>query len=441
MKALPYAIIAALALFVVVRRARSRGLDRPQAVTSPERAGGRWAIRGEAGLIAMREIRERLRGKVFKVVTALLLVVVGAAIIIPTVQSPRSPTMKIGVVGSLPEASREAVRSVSSAAGVRPAIVSERTVAAARAALRAHRISIAIVRGSSLLAESRTLSGLGTAQARAVRAIASNLGLARALDAADLTPAQAHTVVTASPLPIRGILATGEHGGVTATSLIGIILIFIMLSQYCTWTLMGVMEEKASRVVEVLLATVSPGTLLGGKLLGIGSVALFQGGLVVGFALIVAKATGSDLLGGSAPLVIAASLVWLVLGYAFYSWVYAAAGSMVERQDQVQSLALPLSVPMIVGYIAALIGASSVGGPSLLVTILAYVPPTAPFAMPLLVAKSAVHWWGFAIAVAISLVCTAGVARLAAAVYRRAVLRTGRRIRVPELFALGHRRP
>ena len=47
------------------------------------------------------------------------------------------------------------------------------------------------------------------------------------------------------------------------------------------------------------------------------------------------------------------TLVWLVLGYAFYCWVYAAAGSMAERQDQVQSLAFPLSLPIIFGYIVA----------------------------------------------------------------------------------------
>ncbi len=46
--------------------------------------------------------------------------------------------------------------------------------------------------------------------------------------------------------------------------------------------------------------------------------------------------------------------MWLVLGYAFYCWVYAAAGSMAERQDQVQSLAFPLSLPLIFGYIMAL---------------------------------------------------------------------------------------
>ena len=124
-----------------------------------------------------------------------------------------------------------------------------------------------------------------------------------------------------------------------------------MLTQYNTWILIGVMQEKSSRVVEVLLATVRPIQLLGGKVLGIGLVALGQATLIVGFALIVGTAVGSDLLHGTAPLVLACELLWLVLGYAFYCWVYAAAGSTAERQDQVQTLALPLSIPILVGYI------------------------------------------------------------------------------------------
>ena len=141
---------------------------------------------------------------------------------------------------------------------------------------------------------------------------------------------------------------------------------------------MGVMEEKASRVVEVLLATVRPVQLLAGKVSGSARSPSLQAVALVAFALVLAKAVGSSLVHGAAPLVVAATLVWLVLGYAFYSWVYAAAGSLAERQDQVQSLALPLSAPLIFGYIVSLTGVSS-GSASLLVKVLAYLPPDRPF--------------------------------------------------------------
>jgi ABC-2 type transport system permease protein len=186
--------------------------------------------------------------------------------------------------------------------------------------------------------------------------------------------------------------------------------------------------------VEVLMAAVRPVQLLAGKVLGIGAVAFAQAGLIVVFAVVLAKATGSDLLHGTAPVALASTLVWLVLGYAFYCWVYAAAGSMAERQDQVQSLALPISIPIIFAYVVSLTVAGS-GSAPVWFHVLAYLPPTAPLAMPVLVGLGTVTWWEFAASVAISIVSTVFVARLAAGIYRKAILRTGRRVQLRELFS------
>ena len=92
-------------------------------------------------------------------------------------------------------------------------------------------------------------------------------------------------------------------------------------------------------------------------------------------------------------------------------------------------LALPLSVSMIVGYVVALTGASS-GAPSLLVKIFAYIPLTAPFAMTVLLGFGGVTWWQFALSVALTLASTFAVARIATGIYRRAILRTGSRVRL-----------
>jgi ABC-2 type transport system permease protein len=132
--------------------------------------------------------------------------------------------------------------------------------------------------------------------------------------------------------------------------------------------------------------------------------------------------------------VVLSTLLWLVLGYSFYCWVYAAAGSLAQRQDQVQSLAFPLSIPIIFGYIFSLTAAAS-GSPSAFLKVLAYLPPTAPFAMPVLVGFGAVTWWEFLASVILSIVATVGVARLATTIYTRAILRTGRRVRIREVVS------
>lgn len=139
------------------------------------------------------------------------------------------------------------------------------------------------------------------------------------------------------------------------------------------------------------------------------------------------------MLHGLTPLTVAATLSWLILGYAFYAWVYAAAGSTADRQEQAQSLLIPLGLPVIFGFFVASTAAIS-GSPSTLVHVLAYLPPTAPFAMPVLVSLGAATWWQFALSAAISVACTAGLARLATAVYRASILRTGSRVSLRELM-------
>ena len=151
------------------------------------------------------------------------------------------------------------------------------------------------------------------------------------------------------------------------------------------------------------------------------------------FRSVLAKGVGSDLLHGTAPLVVVSTLVWLVLGYGFYCWVYAAAGSLAERQDQVQTLAFPLSVPIIFGYVISITAISS-GTASAFFKVLAYLPPTAPFAMPVLVGLKAVSWWEFVASAALSIVCTVALARAASGIYRRAILRTGRRVKLREVL-------
>jgi ABC-2 type transport system permease protein len=383
-------------------------------------------------MVAVREIRERIRGRIFRIGTLVLLVAVAAAIVIPTLQSGGGPTtQRVGVVGGLSLQARQFVRAAGARNQDSVTFVPQRSVEAARAALRSGRVDLAIVDADQMLLDRPAGSKSSPADPALVQDTAEYLGVRTAYRAAGLSPAQVSTLQAARPVPVHS-LRSGSTGTVKATSVIGLVLLFFLLNQYDTWILMGVMQEKSSRVVEVLLATVRPIQLLGGKVLGIGLVALGQVAIVVGFALALGAAVGSDLLHGTAPLVLVCQLLWLVLGYGFYCWVYAAAGSTGERQDQVQTLALPLSIPVLVGYIFSITVTTS-GDTDLLFKILAYLPPTAPFCMPVLVALNQVTWWEFVASALISVAGTVAMAIFAARVYRRAVLRTGGRVSVRRL--------
>ncbi len=432
MNAVPI-ILAAIAVVLLVRLGlRRKGQGRSSLLGGLTRGLRDRRLLGYTGLVAEREIRERLRGRLFRVVTVILFAVVAAAVVIPTIHTGTTTRQKVGVVGGS-TALDEELQKLATTVGLPIDLVREPDLSAARAALSAGHLNM-VVDGSGTILVDNPISDTDTSTgSRYVRAVATALGTRQAFAQAGLTPEQAAAVAEAKPWPVESVHPSkGATTTEETTALLGVILIFIVLTQYLSWILMGVMEEKASRVIEVLLATVRPGQLLAGKVAGIGAVALLQALSLVAFALVLAKVVGSNLVNGAAPLVVAATLVWLVLGYAFYSWVYAAAGSLAERQDQVQSLALPLAAPLIFGYIVSLIGVSS-GSASLLVKVLAYLPPTAPFAMPTLVGFGEVAWWQFLLSVVLSVVCTALVARVAARVYRTAVLRTGQRVRLREL--------
>jgi ABC-2 type transport system permease protein len=412
------------------RRRRTRATRDESVIRLPRRQ----FVTNDIGLVVGRELRERLRSRFYVAGTILILLVVASAIVIPVVRHSSSTTKEhVGVVGTLSSQSRSWLVATARLTGATVNFVDEADLAHAQRDVAAGTVDFAVVDGRELVVNTLFATTDVSTTAVLARAMASHLGDVAALDSAHLTPGQLRILAEEHPVPFVAV-HHGSTRGVNVTSVIGVILIFIMLSQYNTWILVGVMEEKSSRVVEVLLSTVRPIRLLSGKVFGIGLAALLQASVVVAFALVLSKLVGSSLLHGTGPAQLVSTLVWLVLGYSFYCWAYAAAGSMAERQDQVQSLALPLSLPLIVGYVVSLTAASSTS-PSLLLKVLAYVPFTAPFAMTTLVGFSAVSWWQFAISVVITLLCTFAVARLATGIYRRAILRTGSRMRWRDLRA------
>jgi ABC-2 type transport system permease protein len=446
-------IVAAVATLVVVRFAiwQARRLRTAQnaataAAAAPDAsqlAGlarrSRWnaveAALGDVGLVAGREISERLRGRIFRVGTIFMLLAVGAAVVIPTLHKGSSgPTLqRVGFVGTLSPVTRELVSGAAQSNNDKVQFVPEASVVVAKSDLKSGASDFSIIDSREVLLLRPATASSSPADPGLVDLVAEYLGVVTAYRQAHLTRAQAATVTNSHSVPVRTLVGGSKSLTAKTPSIIGIVLLFFMLTQYCTWILIGVMQEKSSRVVEVLLSMMRPMQLLGGKVLGIGLVALGQALLLVGFALALGAGVGSDLLKGTAPLALLAELAWLVLGYAFYCWVYAAAGSTAERQDQIQTLALPLSLPILFGYIYSITVASS-GTPNAFFDVLAYLPPTAPFCMSVLVGLGKATWWEFLASALISIAATAGMAIFASRIYRRAVLRTGGRVGLRDLL-------
>jgi ABC-2 type transport system permease protein len=230
-----------------------------------------------------------------------------------------------------------------------------------------------------------------------------------------------------------------ELGSVTGRSpddesatfvLIGIVLLTIGI--YGGLVLGGVVEEKSSRVVEVLLARMPARNLLAGKILGIGLLGLAQVAVTALAALVTTAGVGSLQLPAIRGEVLAWAVVWFVLGYALYSTLYGALGALASGPEDAQSVAGPAMAVMVASYFATffLVRESD----SALARVLSFVPVTAPFSMPSRLAMGAVAWWEPPVAVVLALAAMGGLVVLGGRVYAGAILHGGPALGLRDAF-------
>ncbi len=222
-----------------------------------------------------------------------------------------------------------------------------------------------------------------------------------------------------------------------------IILIFMAIITYGTWVAMSVAEEKGSRVMELMLNAATPLQMLTGKVIGIGTAGLTQYGIVVGAAVVglVAQGPVRSALGmsggapfaGLTPWLFVAFLCLFLLGFLLYALLYAALGSLVSRQEDVQSATGPLMMLIFVGYFASIFGLSAIDEPW--VVGLSYVPFFSPYLMLARIALGHVAIWEIALVVALMLAASAVALFFAARIYSAGVLLYGQRVSIRKVLS------
>ena len=388
---------------------------------------------GLTSLVARREFRERAKAKAFWVASVIFVLGALAGAIIPALISSSSaaPTAKVGIVGgqqaSLTQAVAEAGRLTRTTITVAPL----GSVAAADAGLRSGTLEAVIINGNEVLIKQQAVGGSpGSAVAST---LAQVVGLQRLFAA--LPAGTASSIASAgATLPVRALEPPPRGIAPRVTALVLSILTYVLIIVYGQQITVGVGEEKSSRVVEVLLTTLRPVQLVTGKVIGMGALALAQMVALGAVYLVAAEAAGTASVRGASPGVLAMGLLWLVLGYAFYAFAFAAAGSLITRQSDAQNAAFPLYIPLVAGYV---ITASAIWGTTVspFFHVLTFIPFTAPVTMPALYAIGAATWWEVSLSALITLAGIVVVVRLAGLVYERAILRTGSRVRLRQVFA------
>jgi ABC-2 type transport system permease protein len=257
-----------------------------------------------------------------------------------------------------------------------------------------------------------------------VAAAAQQDALSTALTGAGVDPSSLAAQAQVIPSTIEPV--DPERGQQLAVALGGTFLLFMGL-QYAAGVASGVVEEKQSRVVELLLATIKPWHLLTGKVIGIGAAGLLTMVILGAIAGVAASAAGLLTLPTAAVGMLVMVLVWYLIGFFLYAAVYAALGSTVSRQEELQSLLAPMIFLVIIPFILTLnLLPNDPRNPIL--AVLSFVPFLSQTVMPARYALGVAPLWEVLVSALIALVAIGVVVRLAARIYRNSILRTGARV-------------
>ncbi len=373
-------------------------------------------------MVAAREISARVRDKNFIISSVVILVLLLGTLGLQVALNSGDEGVRVGVVGQ--EAGlEEALEQQGEALDVAVAVVDVAGEDAARTALADGDVDGVLLPGPrpELLVEQ---SADGALQAVAQGAVAQ-LALAEQL---------AEAGVTSLEVPELGVTPLDPEadadGQRVVVAIIGIAVLYGLLILFGQFVAQGVVEEKASRVVELLLATMKPWQLLAGKILGLGVLGLAQ--TVVIAAVGVGGALAFDVVDIPGELIgTAASVVaWFVLGYAFYASIFAVAASLVSRQEDLGTVLMPTTLVLVVAFV---VGIQAGGDPDgTLAVVTSYAPGLSPMVMPVRQAAGDVAAWEMALAVVLMLAAIALVVRLGGRVYAGALLRTSGRTKVRE---------
>ncbi|NUR59024.1 MAG: ABC transporter permease [Catenulispora sp.] len=228
-----------------------------------------------------------------------------------------------------------------------------------------------------------------------------------------------------------------EAGQRKTVALIAEITLFSQMIAYCMWVATGVVEEKASRVIEVLLATVSPRALLTGKIIGIGGLGLLQLAATIAVGLGAGSATGALHISTQVWQTVAIVAVWFVLGYIFYASAYAAVAARVSRQEEMQTAVQPLNLLIMVPYFAAFAALSNPD--AVWVRAASLIPPFSVLIQPVRIAGGDASWWEPVVAIGLMAAATVGIVLAGARVYENSVLRFGSKVTLRAAWSAGRK--
>ena len=347
-------------------------------------------------LVAEREIRMRLRSKAFLISTGILMLIVLASVILPSVLGGNSSLPKVAAVGS----------AISSVEDTKAFEVTEvRSVGEAEDLVRSEDVEAAIVPGDG---------------PTGVTVIAF-----------DEAPEGVVAALSVSP-EVQLLDANALNSGLIYIVALGFGLVFFMSAiTFGSTIAQSVVEEKQTRIVEILMSTVPVRILLAGKILGNSLLAFGQIVIIGVLAGVGMLATGQDILLAD----VGPSIVWFVVffaaGFVLLAALFAAAAALVSRQEDLGSVTSPITTLIMIPYFLVIFFNNN----DTVLAIMSYVPFSAPVGMPMRIFLGTAQWWEPLLSLAILLLSTVVVVAFGSRVYANGLLRTGARVKLSDALA------
>jgi ABC-2 type transport system permease protein len=349
-----------------------------------------------AGLVARREISSRLRSKSFLISTGILLLLVLGGI----------------VVGSITAATAENPR-----------------VATTDTALLAGIDDLVETVPVESVDEAEQLVRDGEVDAAVVPDGSNDLGLRIIADSAE--PRGLILLLSESP-PVELLDPDAIPGGLAYLVAFGFGIVFFTAAMTFGPTIaQSVVEEKQTRVIEILLAAVPTRVLFTGKVVGTSVLAFGQIALIAGMAVIGLTVTGQDELLVGLGAAVVWFVVFFVLGFVLLASLFAATGAMVSRLEDIGATTTPVTMLVMLPYFLVIFFNDN----PIVVTVMSYVPFSAPVAMPLRLFLGTAQWWEPLVALGLLAATTVALIAVGVRIYENSLLRLGARVSWKEALA------
>jgi ABC-2 type transport system permease protein len=378
-------------------------------------------------LVGVREMLERGRSRAFVISLVVTQGLIIGSFFLQAFVAGEANKVNLGTVGSIPSDVRLAITVVADSLDADLGIAPYPDLAAATQALRDDQVGAVLVAPEISPGE----QGAGEFLVK------------------DRPDARLQTIVQAAyqslgqrPTPTPSLRALEPQSAADQTAFllanVAVVLLFVSIFSFGYWVLTGVVEEKQSRVVEVVLATVRPRELLMGKVLGIGILGLVQLVLFVITGLLVAGVTGSLTLPATTAPTALLMLAWFAIGYTLYSTMFATIGALANRVEDASNATMPVMIPAVASYlIALLVVTNDPDGTVAIVTT--YVPFSAPIVVPLRAALGAIAPWEILLSAVVTIAFTYLLFVIGGRVYAGAVLGTGGQMKLRDAWRLAGR--